>query len=158
MKTEEFGRPVLISGLIAGILSSIPVVNFLNVICCLWILVGGVIAVYMLTSSAGRKIEYGEGALIGLLSGLVAAVICTVVNSILTLIGFNMGMVMMQRLAHRFPQFEQFKDFAVLPRFGVSFVIITLLSSLLFYGAFGALGGVIGTAIYGKKKEAGKAA
>jgi len=158
VKTEEFGKPVLISGLIAGILSSIPFVNFLNIICCLWILVGGVIAVYMLSSSAGRKIEYGEGALIGLLSGLVAAVICTVVNSIFALIGFNMGILMMQRLAHRFPQFEQFKHFAVLPRFGVSFVIMTLLSSLLFYGAFGALGGVIGTAIYGKKKEVEKAA
>lgn len=158
MKTEEFGRPVLISGLIAGILSSIPVVNFLNIICCLWILVGGVIAVYMLSSSAGRKIEYGEGALIGLLSGLVAAVICTVVNSILTIVGFNMGILMMQRLAHRFPQFEQFKDFAVMPSFGAGFVLLTLLSSLLFYGAFGALGGVIGTAIYGKKKEAEKAA
>jgi hypothetical protein len=158
VKTEEFGKPVLISGLIAGLLSSIPFVNFLNIICCLWILVGGVIAIYMLSSSAGRKIEYGEGALIGLLSGLVAAVVATIINSIFTLIGFNMGVVMMQRLAHRFPQFEQFKDFAIIPRFGAGFVIMTLLSSLLFYGAFGALGGVIGTAIYGKKKEAVKSA
>jgi hypothetical protein len=158
VKTEEFARPVLISGLIAGLLSSIPVVNFLNVICCLWILVGGVIAVYMLSSSAGRKIEYGEGALIGLLSGLVAAVIYTVFKSILNIIGFNPEILMMQRLAHRFTQFEQFKNFAVMPHFGAAFVLLTLLTSLLFYGAFGALGGVIGTALYGKKKEAEKAA
>ena len=153
MKTEEYAKPILISGLIAGLLSSIPIISALNCLFCFWILVGGVIGVYMVTTRANRKVDYGEGAIIGLLSGLVAAVVCTFVTSILTFYGFNIGMVMMERLADRIPEFEQFRDIAPAQEFGLFFVITTLLSSLFAYGLFGALGGVIGTAMYGKKKE-----
>jgi len=158
MKSEEYMRPVLISGIIAGVLSAIPFVNLLNVICCLWILVGGVIGVYMVSKATDRRIEYGEGALIGLFCGLVAAVVFVILNTIFTAIGLNMGMVMLQRLAERFPEFEQFRDIDTAARLGAGVIILSLFTSLLFYGAFGALGGVIGTAIYGKKKETSTAA
>jgi len=158
VKTEEYTRPVLIAGAIAGVLSAVPLVNLLNIICCLWILVGGVIGVYILKSDSGRKIEYGEGALIGLLSGLVAAVVSTVLNTLLALAGLNIGMMMMQRMINRFPEFEQFRDMMSAARVGVFSIITGLLFSLVIFGAFGALGGVIGTAIYGKKKETGAVA
>lgn len=149
MKAEGYAKPVLIAGIIAGVLSATPLLNLLNIICCLWILAGGIIAVYLVSTDTGRKINYGEGAFIGLLSGLVAAV----VSSILYTIWISLGINIMKYLPERFTKFEQLGDIMTSIRFGLSTMILWLLYSIIIFGAFGALGGIIGTSKYGKKKE-----
>ena len=104
MKKEGYGKPVLIAGIIAGILSATPLLNLLNIVCCLWVVVGGVIGVYLVCRDTEQKVNYGEGAFVGLLSGFVAAVISTALFTVYMLLGFNIAQYMPERI----PQFEKF--------------------------------------------------
>jgi hypothetical protein len=149
MKSEEYIKPVLIAGIIAGVISSVPFIGWLNICCCLWILLAGIMAVYMVASGLDKKIDYGQGAFIGLLSGLVAAVVSTILDSILLTFGYNI----IQHLADRFSEFEKIRDLIYTTELGFFSFIFDLLISIVFFAVFGALGGIIGTALYSKKKE-----
>ena len=63
--------PALLGGLFIGVLSSLPYVKGGNVCCCLWVVSGGVLAAWLMQQNTPRPITAGEGALVGLLSGLV---------------------------------------------------------------------------------------
>jgi len=149
VKFVEYRRPVLISGIIAGVISSVPFIGWLNICCGLWLILGGVLGIHMVCSDTDRKINYGEGALIGLFIGLIAAVISTIIDSVFSVFEVNFW----QNLADRVPQIEEWMDFILATETGVGAIIYDLLTNLLLFSAFGALGGIIGTAIYSRKKE-----
>jgi hypothetical protein len=65
-------KPALLGGLIVGILSAIP---FLNYCCCIWGIGGGVLAGFLYIKSAPIPVKVGEGAVIGVLTGIVGAVL-----------------------------------------------------------------------------------
>lgn len=154
MKAEEYKKVVLIAGLIAGVLSATPIIDICNIICCLWIVLGGLIGVYVVGKDIDRKIEYGEGAFIGLLIGLAAAVVSTIIDTIFSFLGLEL---IPEWLIEEVPQLAQFMEFEKAAGMGLM-LFIGLIISLVVFGAFGALGGVIGTAIYGKKRETKEAA
>lgn len=79
MKPNAMMGPALWGGLAIGLLSALPVVSIGNCCCCLWVVGGGAIAAYLLQANAAEPIALGDGALVGLLSGLFGAVIHTVV-------------------------------------------------------------------------------
>jgi len=81
--------PALVGGLVAGVATSIPVINWLNVFCCLWFIIGGAIAAWMLIGAIG-KIELTDGAIVGALSGVVAGVIAAVLGMIFGLAAGSM--------------------------------------------------------------------
>ncbi len=153
MNKEYYLKAALIGGSIAGFLSVIPIVNWLNIICCLWVLVGGGIAVYILTTSAPGPITYGDGAVVGLLSGIIAGVICGVINLLLSFAGLGTGMAYLEQLIERFPQFEEYLGMARTATVGAGMIIVGLFFSIIIYAIFGTLGGVIGTAILVRKKK-----
>ena len=57
-----------------GVLSALPLINAGNVCCCLWVVSGGVVAAYVLQQNQTAPITPGDGALVGLLAGLIGAV------------------------------------------------------------------------------------
>ena len=63
--------PALMGGLFIGILSSLPYIKGGNVCCCLWVVAGGALAALLMQQNTPRPITVGEGAVVGLLSGLV---------------------------------------------------------------------------------------
>jgi hypothetical protein len=63
--------PALLGGLFIGVLSSLPYIKGGNVCCCLWVLSGGALAAWLMQQNTPRPITVGEGAVVGLLSGLV---------------------------------------------------------------------------------------
>jgi hypothetical protein len=63
--------PALLGGLFIGFLSSLPYIKGGNVCCCLWVVSGGVLAAWLMQQNTPRSITVGEGAVVGLLSGLV---------------------------------------------------------------------------------------
>ena len=153
MNKEYYFKAALIGGCIAGFLSVIPIVNWLNVICCLWVLVGGGIAVYILTTSAPGPITYGDGAVVGLLAGLIGGVISGVINLLLRIAGLGAGIAALEQLAERFPQFEEYLGMARTATIGAGMIIVGLFFSIIIFAIFGTLGGVIGTAIFVRKKK-----
>jgi len=153
MNKEYYFKAALIGGCVAGFLSIIPIVHLLNVICCLWVLVGGGIAVYILSTSAPGPITYGDGAVVGLLAGLIAGVISGVLHLLIPFASIGAGLAFLERFADRIPHFIDFPGMAKTAAVGAWMMIVGLFSRIIICAIFGTLGGVIGTAIFVRKKE-----
>jgi hypothetical protein len=63
--------PALLGGLFIGVLSSLPIIDKGNLCCCLWVVTGGVLAAWLMQQNTPRPVTLGEGAIVGLLAGLV---------------------------------------------------------------------------------------
>ena len=77
MPTPPKLQPALYGGLFIGILSALP---FVNVCCCLWMVTGGAIAVYLMQQNHAYPITAADGALVGLLAGIVGAVVSGLIS------------------------------------------------------------------------------
>jgi hypothetical protein len=67
--------PAFLGGVFIGVLSALPIISLANVCCCLWIISGGVLAVYLQQQNQPQRVTPGQGALSGLLAGVIGAVI-----------------------------------------------------------------------------------
>jgi hypothetical protein len=67
--------PALLGGLFIGVLSSLPYIKGGNVCCCLWVVSGGALAAWLMQQNTPRPITVGEGAVVGLLSGLAGTLV-----------------------------------------------------------------------------------
>src|SRR5688500_4233360 len=65
-------QPALLGGVTIGVLSALPVINLANC-CCAWILFGGALAAYLMQQNHPEPIQIGDGAIAGLLAGVVGA-------------------------------------------------------------------------------------
>ena len=54
--------PVLLGGLFTGVLSELPIVAIGNC-CCLWVVGGGLVTVYLIQRGSLKAIQFSEGAL-----------------------------------------------------------------------------------------------
>ncbi len=134
--------PVVVGGVVAGILSSIPLVNYCNAIFCMWNLVGSGLAVYLVMRRTGvHRIEPLEGAAIGALAGLVSGVIF---GLLATLITAFFGLTGIAAALDGNSEAAQGAGFFVVLGLGFFF------GGLVLYGAFGALGGVLGAVVTAK--------
>ena len=141
MNTRSVAFSVLIAGVAIGILGNLPVLNLINCALCIWVWVGGALAVF-LYRRFGRGLpgpSAAQGAGLGALSGLIGAVIGAgvyLVTSPLSVPLFNM--------LWRAFQIEGDSPF----RFGtlgdyVSQAFVFLVIDAVLYPIFGALGGMI---------------
>ncbi|MFC1775013.1 hypothetical protein ACFLZN_01720 [Nanoarchaeota archaeon] len=133
----------LVGGAVTGVLGSIPFVNFG---CCLWAGLGGFLAVLMFTRSE-KDIDMGKGALVGFLSGLVGAVIASILNAILSLLNLGVQTAMMGSQGMMGAGMPM--DGAMIGATGGLTILGMLLGfvfGVIIYGIFGVLGGIIGAA------------
>jgi hypothetical protein len=73
-------QPALYGGVVIGVLSALPIVNVGNCCCCLWVVAGGALAVYLRQQNSPFAVTAAEGALVGLLAGLIGGVIGTILS------------------------------------------------------------------------------
>src|SRR5215216_5850482 len=71
--------PALMGGLFIGVLSYLPYIRGGNYCCCLWVLSGGALAAWLMQQNTPRPVTAGEGALVGLFSGLVGTLVWIVI-------------------------------------------------------------------------------
>lgn len=147
--------PALIGGAVAGILSGIP---FLNCLCCLWIIGGAVLASYLLAKDSPASLSSGEGAIVGALAGISAAVVDSLIG--IPLHGLNVAV--MRRMIERLSEFADempsgWENWLGRAGGGVSIAmfLLGLFVSAAIFAALGALGGIIGVSLFGKKKAKG---
>ena len=155
---------ILIGGAFLGIASSIPVVNWFNCACCLWVLAGGALSVFYYlrkTPSGLSPLSYADGALMGLLAGLVGAVIETLVSIPLHFLlgGLGAGFKeLMQEAIRETPDMPPwFAEMATRMMEGgltLGLLLLKLLLNLFVYGIFATIGGVLGIAIFQKAPQA----
>jgi len=97
MMTPARTQPALLGGIAIGVLSALPVINIANC-CCAWILFGGALAAYLMQQNHPEPIQIGDGAIVGLLAGIIGAFVWLIVSIPLgmALAPFQQGM--MQRM------------------------------------------------------------
>jgi hypothetical protein len=148
MEKPSMIKPALIGGVVLGLLSILP---FIKGLCCLWAIVGGVIAAWIYIKNSPLKITSGNGAGVGALSGFVGGVI------------FIVGFVLSTAKEFADPEIiaEQFKGYPIDPNvlkfFTEHFILVLFLYSIIFLVtivALSTLGGIIGVAIFEKRKGA----
>jgi hypothetical protein len=156
MQGKSMLIPAVWGGLAIGILSALPIVMAFNACCCLWIVIGGVLAAFVLQSNTDVPIEPGEGALVGLLSGLVGAFVYVCVSLPITIV---FGPVM-QRFATRILETvpdvpPEFRDALSASRGGPVSTVAGVMAGfvmMLFLGAiFATAGGLLGAVFFKKK-------
>jgi hypothetical protein len=147
-------QPALIGGLVAGVLSALPIVNFLNVCCCLWVVSGGLVAAYLLQEREPTPIQVGDGALVGLMAGVVGAFVNFVLSIPVTLLLAPMQRAFMERIIERGNMPSEMRE-VITSGGGTALGIVLNFFFALFAGiVFSTLGGVLGTVIFRKKPAA----
>ena len=144
-------RALLLSALIAGgvmaLLSELPVISIANCLLCIWMWIGGILAVFLYRrfAGAGAWASPLQGLGIGALAGVIGAVL----GSILYAIFAPMTSGMLQQIFQSIdPTASSFMD--SLPALGGASVAANLLENLLTYVLFGALGGLLAAGLIWK--------
>ena len=73
-------KPALIGGVFIGLLSVIPFVSAANICCCLWAILGGMLATYLYVKNSPMPASAGDGAVLGVIAGAIGAVIHFVIG------------------------------------------------------------------------------
>jgi hypothetical protein len=157
-------QPALVGGVAMGVLSALPLVGAGNLCCCLWVVSGGVIAAYLLQQNHPEPISPGDGALVGLLAGLIGALVQMVVSIPIDILVGPYQRQMVQRLmemAGTVPPeirdvFERYnRDAPSAIAFLVIGKIVGLFFGLVVGGIFATLGGLIGAALFKRTSPPG---
>jgi hypothetical protein len=149
-------QPAFMGGLVTGVLSALPVVSAGNLCCCLWVVTGGLLASYLLQQNRSDAITAADGAIVGLLAGVFAALISFALS---IPIGLFVGPVERQVL-------ERLREMtgSAMPdgRFGmggdgapgaigvVVLAVLGFLFSLIVGSIVSTLAGVVGAALFAK--------
>jgi len=132
-------KPALLGGLVVGLLSAIPFVNYC---CCIWAIGGGVLACFLYIKSSPVPVRPGDGAVVGGLAGVVGAVIYLIIG---LPIAFFYGAAAME---------QAFSQSGVrLPFTGVALMIISMLIVALMLIVLAVVGGLIGVPMIEKRKN-----
>lgn len=159
-ETGEFFQPALLAGVVLGVLSSIPIVNLGNCVCCMWVLGGGGLGAWLL----GRKrpggpgaMSFGDGAFVGALSGLFGGLLATVVSIPFRMLAAgaagraDLEAMLLEIVPDIDPElldaFLQFADFSLIS------VVVTLLWNVVIFSLFAMIGGILLVAVMGKKSS-----
>jgi hypothetical protein len=149
-------QPVLLGGLFLGVLSALPIISAGNC-CCLWTLGGGMLTVYFAQQQTSERLRLVDGARLGFLAGLAGAVIWLVTAVAVEVLMSPLQQRMMDfvlRNARDIPpdargMLESFgRQASMAARLAVGFVF-----QLFIQTPFAALGGLLGTAMFGKTEE-----
>ena len=147
-------KPALIGGVVLGVLSVIPFISAANLCCCLWAILGGMLASYLYVKNSPTPASPGDGAALGALAGLIGGAISLVLGiPIAIAMGPTMRNLMLSILENADPrqaemmrrQFEASGD-AIAPIIIQSFIG----AALLF--VFAIIGGLLGVVIFEKRK------
>jgi hypothetical protein len=160
MAVVDRKQPAIVGGVIVGLLSVIPFVSAGNFCCCLWALLGGIVAAKMLIDRSPEPVKAGDGAMIGLLAGLIGGAIYLIIGIPLSaamspfILRFfenfanNVNDPQVQEMFLRFLEEAQRQSFA--ERLIGSLIFGVLWGALL--AGFTTLGGLLGVAFFEKRK------
>ncbi len=146
-------KPALIGGVLLGLLSAIPVVNLVNICCCLWALIGGLLASYLYIKNSPVPARAGDGAILGALAGLVGAVIVVIIGIPISIIAGGITRELLIRLIENLNPGQaeairtQMEAGSTIPGAILNGIILAVLLVI-----FSTIGGLLGVPIFEKRK------
>ena len=141
-------QPALLGGLFIGVLSSLP---FVNLCCCIWILAGGCLVVYLQQQNTPNPVQTGDAVIGGMLAGVIGAVIASLAVLMLTSAGGTFQEAMQQAMNQNGempPQARQFMERLSNPK---ALGVLLFAFNLPVYAVFGMLGSLLGLMFFRKK-------
>jgi len=156
--------PVSWSTMIIVAISIIPFVNFINIFCCAGIILGGVIGTIVYSNqmkNINSQIYIKDAVIIGILSGILSAIVVTGVNLLLVLYSKQNPVIevieMLKTVGKDFPQeiYEQMYSFSEeFDKYGYSptLTIFSLFVNLVLHPLFASIGGIMVVLIKKSKK------
>lgn len=161
----DFLQPALTGGMFLGLLSSVPVISAGNCLCCMWVLLGGGVAAVLLTKQRPiNLITYGDGAFVGVMSGLFGAVVGTIVQMSFRAIAsqfFESQQQQLEEVLNKMGAEGPVRDWVLRAASGeisVGTIAFTFLSNLLVFALFAMIGGILAVAILNKRQAQGRTA
>ncbi|MCX6571576.1 MAG: hypothetical protein NT006_09210 [Candidatus Aminicenantes bacterium] len=152
----EYLRPALIAGAIAGVLSGLPFVSAGNCLCCLWIVGGAALAVNLLAKSAGGVLTSGDGAIVGALTGIVAAIVNALMAIPLRPFNMELARRVMGKVSELGTDMPSNLNGFLDSGSGIlspGWFLLSLFLSAAVFTIVGVLGGIIGVSLFAKKKR-----
>ena len=147
-------QSILIGAIVTGVLST-SYLAFINALCCLGVILGGVVATQQYTSRTRTAIESGDGAVLGALAGVGGAILQPVLNRALRPFGLGLrditlnmveGMQGQQGMSPEMMEQMQGSQ-------SMGGLLFSLVVGMVVYAIFGAIGGAIGAAIFGEEEQ-----
>jgi hypothetical protein len=147
-------QSVFLGALVGGVLST-SYLGFINVVCCLGVIIGALVSVWHYTTTNRLTIAGGVGAGMGATVGVLAAVISGVLTLFLAPLGLDTTAAVTDFMLDTFgdqmdssqrQQLEDQRDAGTSPG---AMVLGTVISAIIF-AVFGAIGGAIGAAVFKK--------
>jgi hypothetical protein len=152
MKQHPFPVSALIAGLAMGLVSTLPLLNMVNCLLCVFEWLGGALAVFLFRrATAGEPALTGKlGAKLGALAGLFGAVTGLIVYPLTSFLSMPLfsGLAAQLKMADQMP----FTDTTLASVVSTTLVLFVL--NLILYPGFGAAGGAIAGSVWGKKTKA----
>jgi len=152
----EFLKPALTGGLFLGVLSAIPLIGSLNIICCLWAQAGGGLATWLLNKQRPGSLKYGDGAFAGVISGLIGAFVATLITIPIELVMLTPeAAAQIQARMSQVPMAPAMRElFAQFfsPGFNLYRTLFWLVFYMVLFGLFSMIGGILTVALLNRKK------
>jgi len=152
----ELWKPALLAGVLAGFLAGLPLVNCC---CCLWPIAGGLLAVYLHQKQTRSVLTGADGAILGAIAGVAAAVVRTLI--LIPLQSVNLRFLQKHFFPYIMELFEQSGQppppqldeliRGELPALTPQAFFLDLLLTAALFAGLGALGGVIAVSLFKKK-------
>jgi hypothetical protein len=149
-------QPALFGGLFIGVLSALPIVNLGNCCCCLWVVAGGALAVYLRQQNSPYAVNSSEGALMGLFAGLIGGVVGALISIPLMAVMGPFQQQMIERILNSRADIpEESRDMIekMMRRsggFAAAAFVFDLVLRVFLGAVFGMLGGLLGVAMFKK--------
>jgi hypothetical protein len=148
-------QAVLLGGLFIGVLSALPIISVGNC-CCLWILTGGAIAAYFAQEEEARPFGLMDGARVGFRAGLFGALVWLLasiaINRLIAPLQENTADLMVRNATDMPPEVRAWLD-SLGSNAGTAAVVGGFLFQLFVATPFAALGGLLGTAVFGRSEQ-----
>lgn len=157
--------PVIISSFVMVFLSLFPVLNLVNLLCCAGIIIGGASGTWYYArqlEKAGQYIQNKDGIMIGLLAGIISAIIYVIFSTTIIMLTKQNPVEMVYKLTEQYgynfpPESEKIlrtvnEEYS---RNGFSTIMIgvELLSRIVSHCIFGPIGGLLVASIFNKRRK-----
>ena len=147
-------KPAIIGGVVIGVLSIIPVIGLGNVCCCLWAILGGLLATYLYVKGSAVPATTGDGAITGAIAGAVGGVIVVVLGVPISLVAGGVTRALMLRLVESLnpSQAELIRMQLAASEGSIASEIMFAIILAICLVIFSTLGGLLGIPIFEKRK------